>query len=399
MRDPMSWALPVFRAFGIPVKLHVFFLVVTLGLFIRQVTAKDNPVFWGDVFLFTVVLLFLVILLHEFGHCFGARWVGGEAREILIWPLGGLAFVEVPHAPRPSFIVAAAGPAVNVLICVVVAIPLLAAGYVPNVNPLANPYVSEMYNAQTGRVHTSEYGLKVYQKGTTDLMPHVALDEALAKAQDTGLRDRLTWNPQTAADTAERMGGERALAPGWAVWLNRTFGLSLILFLFNLVPAYPLDGGQMLQAVVWGRSDYRRGVTVAAYTGFAFAVVFLVVSVAANETLFMGLSLFMLYSCSTKLHELDTAEGPFGYDFSAGYTSLERDDEPPPRPKKKQGFLTRWWQARKVKKIAAENARRVRDEERMEELLGKIAATGMPSLTDDERRFLEQFSARYRDRS
>jgi hypothetical protein len=195
------------------------------------------------------------------------------------------------------------------------------------------------------------------------------------------------------------MGGERALAPGWAVWLNRAFWLSWVLFLFNLIPAYPLDGGQMLQAVIWGRSDHRRGVTVAAYTGFAFALVFLIVSVAANETLFMGLSLFMLYQCSTRLHQLDSDEGPFGYDFSAGYTSLERDDEPPPRPKKKLGPIARWWQARKARKIAAENARRIRDEERMEELLGKIAATGMPSLTDDERRFLEQFSARYRDRS
>jgi hypothetical protein len=113
----------------------------------------------------------------------------------------------------------------------------------------------------------------------------------------------------------------------------------------------------------------------------------------------MGLSLFMLYQCSTRLHQLDSDEGPFGYDFSAGYTSLERDDEPPPRPKKKLGPIARWWQARKARKFAAETARRQRDEERMEELLGKIAATGMPSLTDDERRFLEQFSARYRDRS
>jgi hypothetical protein len=172
-----------------------------------------------------------------------------------------------------------------------------------------------------------------------------------------------------------------------------------VLFLFNLIPAYPLDGGQMLQAVIWGRSDHRRGVTLAAYTGFAFAVIFLIVSVAANETLFMGLSLFMLYSCSQRLHQLDSDEGPFGYDFSAGYTSLERDDDPPPRPKKKLGPVARWWQARKAKKIAAESAQRVRDEERMEELLGKIAATGMGSLTDEERRFLERFSARYRDRS
>ncbi|HEX4608256.1 MAG TPA: site-2 protease family protein [Urbifossiella sp.] len=397
MRDPMSWALPVFRSFGIPVKLHVFFLVVTLGLFIRQVTAKDNPIAWGDVFLFTVVLLFVIILLHEFGHCFAARGVGGDAKEILIWPLGGLAMVEVPHAPRPTFIVAAAGPATNALICAVVAIPLLAiGGFFPSVNPLSNPFVSEMRNID-GKDYTSEYGLKVYKTGTTDLVPQQAAIDAQTKAQD-GLRDRTAWRPEVAAEEAVRMGGERALAPGWAVWLNRTFWLSWVLFLFNLIPGYPLDGGQMLQAVIWGRSDYRRGVTVAAYTGFVFAVIFLVVSVAANETLFMGLSLFMLYQCAAKLQQLDAEEGPFGYDFSAGYTSLERDDEPPPRPKKKQGPVARWWQARKARKIAAESARRQRDEERMEELLGKIAATGMPSLTDEERRFLEQFSSRYREK-
>jgi Zn-dependent protease len=396
MRDPMSWALPLFRAFGIPVKLHVFFIIVTLGLFIRQVTAKDNPIDWGDVLLFTVVLLFGIILLHEFGHCFAARRVGGDAREILIWPLGGLAMVEVPHAPRPTFQVAAAGPAVNALICVVVAIPLLASGFIPSFNPLANPFVSEMHNFHDGRDYTSVYGLKVYQPGSSEVMPRQALIDALSKAQDGGLRDRTAWKPETANHYAAQMGGERALADSWQVWLNRTFWLSWVLLLFNLIPAYPLDGGQMLQAVIWGRTDHRRGVTVAAYTGFAFALIFLVVSVAANETLFMGLSLFMLYQCSQKLHQLDTDEGPFGYDFSAGYTSLERDDEPPPRPKKKLGPLARWWQARRVKKIAAENARRQRDEERMEELLGKIAATGMPSLTDEERRFLEQFSARYR---
>lgn len=399
MRDPMSWALPLFRASNILVKLHVFFLIVTLGLFIRQVTAKDNPIDWGDFLLFTVFLLFGIILLHEFGHCFAARRVGGDAKEILIWPLGGLAMVEVPHAPRPNFQVAAAGPATNALICVLVAIPLVAAGFIPNVNPLANPFVSEMHNYTNGRDYTSVYGLKVYQKDSAEPVPQQLLIDALTKAQDNGLRDRTAWKPETAERYTAQMGGERALAPLWAVWLNRAFWLSWVLFLFNLVPAYPLDGGQMLQAVIWGRSDHRRGVTIAAYTGFAFALVFLIVSVAANETLFMGLSLFMLYQCSTRLQQLDTDEGPFGYDFSAGYTSLERDDEPPPRPKKKLGPIARWWQARKARRIAAENARRVRDEERMEELLGKIAATGMPSLTDEERRFLEQFSARYRDRS
>src|SRR5437762_11396789 len=98
MRDPMSWAIQVFRAFGIPVKLHVFFIIVTLGMFLRQtVFTEDNPIWWVDVLGFTVLLPFVIVLIHEFGHCFGARYVGGEAKEILMWPLGGLAYLDVPH--------------------------------------------------------------------------------------------------------------------------------------------------------------------------------------------------------------------------------------------------------------------------------------------------------------
>src|SRR3712207_6172761 len=97
MRDPMSWALPVFRAFGVQVKIHLFFFVIVLGMYLRQVSLPGNPYHWGDVLLLTVVVVFVTVLLHEYGHCFGARYAGGDAKEILIWPLGGLAFVEVPH--------------------------------------------------------------------------------------------------------------------------------------------------------------------------------------------------------------------------------------------------------------------------------------------------------------
>ena len=115
MRDPMRWALTVFRAFGIPVRVHLFFFIITLGLCIRQISVMPH-VWWVDVVLVSVVALFFVVLLHEFGHCFGARYVDGEAKEVLIWPLGGLAYVDVPHTPRANFITTAAGPAVNVLI-------------------------------------------------------------------------------------------------------------------------------------------------------------------------------------------------------------------------------------------------------------------------------------------
>src|SRR4051812_10083925 len=99
MRDPMNWSVTVFRAFGIPVKVHLLLIVVSVGMFLRLISGKDNPLFWSDVLLLVVLIPFVVILLHEFGHCFGARSVGGDAKEILMWPLGGLAYIDVPHTP------------------------------------------------------------------------------------------------------------------------------------------------------------------------------------------------------------------------------------------------------------------------------------------------------------
>jgi Zn-dependent protease len=394
MRDPMSWAVPVFRAFGIPVKVHIFFFVITIGLFLRQVLDKNNPIGWVDVFLFTIILLFFIVLLHEFGHCFGAQQVGGEAKEVLIWPLGGLASLDVPNTPRALFVSTAAGPFVNVLICAACAVGLAIDGYLPNLNPLASPYISEVHRFTDQRDYTSAYWVKAYKPGTAEPMPGQAELDKKRYAQE-GVQEIRAMSPQGAEAEAARLGGERAVAPLWAVWLNRTFWLSWLLFLFNLIPAYPLDGGQLFQSLVWARTDYRKGVVYAAYSGFGVSVIFLIVSIAVNEALFMGLALFMLYSSSMKLYSLDSEEGPFGYDFSAGYTSLERDEEPPPRPKK-PGFFARWWQARKARRMAREQEQQRQDEIRMDQLLEKIALHGKNSLTDEEKRFLERVSARKR---
>ncbi|QJW92764.1 site-2 protease family protein [Frigoriglobus tundricola] len=402
MRDPMSWSIPVFRAFGIQVKVHIFFFVITIGLFLRQLTLLQyQNVWWLDIFLLTVVVLFVSVLLHEFGHCFGARHVGGEASEILIWPLGGLAFTDIPHRWRALFVTVAAGPAVNLLICLVCAIGISAAGFVPSLNPLADPYKTEVTRFKDGRVFTSSVTAKLYKIGTTTNEEPTSreLDEKKAdyrKRHNTESTPKVT-DAEYDAYLAE-MGYERAVAPLWVVWAFRIFWLNWILFLFNLIPAYPLDGGQLLQAVVWARTDHRRGVVVAAYTGFAVAVIFLIVSIAANEALFLGLALFMLYSASMKLMQLEMDEGPFGYDFSAGYTSLEKDDEPVPQPKR-PGAFTRWWQARKARKAARAAEQRLRDEERMDQLLEKISRSGPGSLTDEERQFMRRVSARKRNTS
>jgi Zn-dependent protease len=400
MRDPMSWSIPVFRLFGIQVKVHIFFIVIAIGLFLRQLTLLQyQNVWWLDMFLLSFVVLFGSVLLHEFGHCFGARYMGGEAREILIWPLGGLAYVDVPHRPKALFVMVAAGPAVNVLICIVCAVAISAAGFVPSLNPLADPHRAEMTNWHDSRTYTSPYMVKLYKTGTNEEPTYKEYNER-AKEYELTNKTRVPkhTNTEEYAKAVAAMGYDRAVASGWVIWAYRIFWLNLLLFLFNMIPAYPLDGGQLLQALVWARTDHRRGVVVAAYTGFAFAIVFLIVSIAANESLFLGLSLFMLYSASMKLMQLEMDEGPFGYDFSAGYTSLEKDEEPAPQPKR-PGPLTRWWQARKARKAARQAEARQKDEERMDQLLEKIARSGQGSLTDEERQFLKRVSARKRNTS
>ena len=401
MRDPMSWSIPVFRAFGIQVKVHIFFFVITIGLFLRQLTLSQyQNVWWVDIFLLTIVVLFGSVLLHEFGHCFGARHVDGEASEILIWPLGGLAFTDIPHRWRALFVTVAAGPAVNLLICLVCAIGISAAGFVTNLNPFVDPYRTELTRFNDVRVYTSSAGAKVYKKGTAEEVSFKELEEKRTeykKRHNTESAPRITDGAEYDAYLAD-VGFERTVLPLWVVWAYRIFWLNWILFLFNLIPAYPLDGGQLLQAVVWARTDHRRGVVVASYAGFVVGVIFIIVSIAVNEALLLGLGGFMLYAASLRLMQLEMDEGPFGYDFSAGYTSLEKDDEPAPQPKR-PGAISRWWQARKARKAAREAEQRLRDEERMDQLLEKISRSGPGSLTDEERQFMRRVSARKRNTS
>jgi Zn-dependent protease len=97
-------SLSLGKWFGIPVKLHWSFLLM-LGLSI-----------WLDglnEFLVTIGL-FTIVLLHEFGHCFAAMYFGVATKEILLLPIGGAAQLEVPKEPFKEFIIAIAGPMVNV---------------------------------------------------------------------------------------------------------------------------------------------------------------------------------------------------------------------------------------------------------------------------------------------
>ncbi len=303
-----------------------------------------------------LLIIFVSVLLHEFGHCFGARQVGGDAHEILIWPLGGLAALDLPHRPRAHLIAVAAGPAVNILLCVV-----------------------------TGVILTFVYGLRPpFELTWYPFRTELSFGDRSA----TLLAQLSTWNGTPA--------GEVSLG---VALLARAFWLNWILFLFNLLPGFPLDGGRMLQGALWPWYGFRQATIVAVYVGFATALVIVVAAVAINDLLTLCLAFFIFTTCRQQFIVLETGgdDSPFGYDFSQGYTSLEGDAPPPPR-RRRPSFFQRWLQRRTQRRLQREVENREFEERRMDQLLEKVQREGLTSLSDEERRFLKRVSDRYKHR-
>lgn len=354
MWDPFSWSFSLGRLFGINVRVHVLFPVVALGLVLRAGAKSVYPGEWVDMAVL-MALLFASVLLHEFGHCFGARLVDGDATQILLWPLGGLAAIEVPHTPRANFIATAAGPAVNFLICVVAGL-LFCSLTDFNVRPPWNPFPGKWSPL---RINAEGYLALSTWKGTP-------------------------WEgPQTLA----------------VILLARLFWLNLLLLLINVVLiGFPLDGGRMFQCLLWPRLGFRQSMLVAIFAGFVVALILGVVAIWTEELLDLCLALFIYATCRQQWILLETGgeESVFGYDFSQGYTSLERD-QPAPR-RRRPNAIQRWLQRRAQRKLQREQEQREAEERRMDELLEKVQREGLRSLTDEERRFMKRVSDKYRNR-
>lgn len=348
MRDPLTWSFPIGRFFGITVRIHllfVFFLIAMVGRGLRYDLATEALV--------VSLLLFGSVLLHEFGHCFAARSVDGDASEILLWPLGGLATVEVPHTPWANFVTTAGGPLVNLAIFVVAGGALLGVGLWPPMPPF------------------------------------------------------IDWGPIAGGPLPSLQTGRPEALSAAAAFAARLFFLNWILFWFNvLLIGFPLDGGRLLQAALWPRLGYRRATSAAVFCGWIVALLLcLYVALTIEDDpyfklLLIWLALFIYVSCKQQFVLLETGgigdEGAFGYDFSQGYTSLERESgEPRPR---KVGFWRRWLQRRAEKRRQRDLERQQAEERRVDELLDKVQRSGMQSLTDEERRFLTRVSAKYRHR-
>ncbi|CAK9105551.1 Zinc metalloprotease MJ0392 (MjS2P) (S2P endopeptidase) (Site-2-type intramembrane protease) [Durusdinium trenchii] len=107
-------SVPCGSIMGIPIRLHVFLPLVALLAGISTMLA-GHP--WQSVILAVVVagpLLLITVLLHELGHVWAAKRVGCSADHILLWPLGGLAFIGGSVKPKEQIFISGSGPATHV---------------------------------------------------------------------------------------------------------------------------------------------------------------------------------------------------------------------------------------------------------------------------------------------
>jgi Zn-dependent protease len=387
MRDPMTWSFPLGRLFGIGIRVHIMLPLVLLGLMLKVTTEKGSTVTMLDAGV-VVLLIFVSVLLHEFGHCFAARSVDGDATEVLLWPLGGLAFCDVPHTPRAHLITTLGGPAVNLALCVVAGGALAFAGLVPPLNPFDSPYQQRLTHWRDGTTRSWDG----FGRTTREADPAAAAvkvrEATTAEKPEVGPRLVTAAAPATAATLSV-----------WQVLAAQLFWVNLVLFLFNmLLPGYPMDCAQVLHAILWWRSDYRQATATTCYVGFIVMIVVGVYAMATDSVLMFALAIFIYMNCKQQLILLETGgeEAPFGYDFSQGYTSLEGPTPAAPPKRRRPNWYQRWKQRRAAHKAQREMEQREAEERRMDELLAKVQQQGLQSLTDEERRFLTRVSARYR---
>src|ERR1700726_3470286 len=111
----MSWSLPIIRIAGIQLRIHVTFLLLIAWLAFGYYAEGGSAVAAARVIF--VLLLFVCVVLHEFGHAFAAKAFGINTPDITLLPIGGVARLErKPEEPLQEFVIALAGPAVNVVI-------------------------------------------------------------------------------------------------------------------------------------------------------------------------------------------------------------------------------------------------------------------------------------------
>src|SRR5215831_12112141 len=133
----MGWSIPIFRVAGIQLRIHVTFLLLIAWLAFGSVSTA-----------ILVLLLFVCVVLHEFGHALAAKGYGINTPDITLLPIGGVARLErMPREPWQEFVVAICGPLVNVAIAIIASVFMRFAPSLDfDLDPTHTSFASMMFN-------------------------------------------------------------------------------------------------------------------------------------------------------------------------------------------------------------------------------------------------------------
>ncbi len=217
MPNVRQGSIHLFRLAGVDLFLHwSWFLVAAYEIESRR--GRYTSITWNVL---EYLALFAIVLLHEFGHAMACRQVGGTANQILLWPFGGVAYVNPPQRPGATLWSIAAGPLVNVAL-----LPILLAAM--------------MAGRSLGWAHTM----------------HDAY-----------------------------------------VFLRTVLIINVSLLVFNLLPIYPLDGGQILRSLLWFVLGRARSLMAATVLGLLGITAFFGLALWLHSIWLGAISVFMLMNC------------------------------------------------------------------------------------------------------
>jgi stage IV sporulation protein FB len=221
----MSWSLNIGTIANTAVRIHVTFLLFLGWIFAASwIVGGPESAWQGLAFL---VLLFACVLAHEFGHIFTARAFGVSTPDVTLLPIGGVARLErIPEEPYEEFLIAIAGPLVNVAIAIAL---IVIAG--------ANVSMGDLYAVES---------------------PTAAMVDRLA-------------------------------------------AVNLFLAVFNMIPAFPMDGGRVLRALLASRMGYVRATEIAAFIGQGVAFALGFIGLLSNPMLIF-IAIFVYLAASSEAH-------------------------------------------------------------------------------------------------
>jgi Zn-dependent protease/CBS domain-containing protein len=206
----MKWSWKLGRFLGIDVFMHFTFLLLIGWVLLSHWAAGESleAAIEGVGF---ILALFGCVVLHEYGHALTARRYGIKTRDITLLPIGGVARLErMPDKPAQELWVALAGPAVNVVIAIV---------------------------------------LFVWLQLTSALVPLAELEV------------------------------------GSGSFIERLMVVNIVLVGFNMIPAFPMDGGRVVRALLAMRMEYTQATQIAASLGQSIAILFGFLGLVSNPFL------------------------------------------------------------------------------------------------------------------